>query len=333
MIARILLYIVILSIALAAVFVPRPQEIGLPEPTGDAPPLVTEEHPAILPVPTSEPPPRVVSPPPRTATLQDLAEKLRAAKEQLELIRLPTRPENRTRISQTELYTFAEERVVNFFCDVGNREVAVATGVIIDARGYILTNAHVIEAPGRPRCLIRHGSPALDFAYAERVFSAPGFDPADSRPENLSRDVAIWRIMQLVEDTPIHLPFPAISVNPTYTVHPGDKLSTFSYPAELLGYQVALSELHLIFSETEVRGSDTWFIESTQGLGSQKGSSGGVLIDPYTKEFAGLIFAINDSKTEAISARTLFSLTPFAVNKTVRTATGLGLEQFFATNP
>jgi hypothetical protein len=100
-----------------------------------------------------------------------------------------------------------------------------------------------------------------------------------------------------------------------------------------LGSHNIVSALYLSFSETTVKSHDAYFIESSQGLGSQKGSSGGILLDPYTGEFAGLIFAINDEKSSSISERTLFSLTPFAINEAVRSATGKDIHAYLDENP
>ena len=231
------------------------------------------------------------------------------------------------RLPSQTLYALAAERMVNLFCELPNNEVAIATGVIIHPQGYILTNAHVAEGTGPHTCLIRRGSPARNFAIAERVFTPPGFSTQNHTRENLAEDVAIWKITSVIGDE-IPDTFPFFSIPPAKLPTDGSALATFSYPAELLGSQAIISALYLSFSETYVISHDAYFIESAEGLGSQKGSSGGVLLDPYTGEFTGLIFAINDKKTEYVSERTLFSLTPFAINETIRLATGKDLDAY-----
>ncbi len=239
--------------------------------------------------------------------------------------------EEKKRLPQQTLYAIASERVVNLFCKLDANEVAIATGVIIHADGYILTNAHITGVNTEP-CLIRRGSPARNFAIASRVFIPPDFSVEKTTRENLSRDIAIWKITDVL-DPEAAATFPSLAIHPTPQITNGSPLSTFSYPAELLGSQTVISALYLSFSETIVSSHDTHFIESAQGLGSQKGSSGGILLDPYTGEFAGLIFAINDDHSESISERTLFSLTPFAIQETVRTVTGKNLETYLAEKP
>lgn len=264
--------------------------------------------------------------------LGTFAEQLQAVRDERVLADEQTAPATLVGLPSQKLYAAASRRVVNLFCELDNNEVAIATGVIIHEGGYILTNAHVADAKNPHSCLIRHGSPARNFAIAKRIFLAPDFSSENHTRENLARDVAIWKITEIIEDEAPPL-FSSLAIRSTYVPTDGSKLATFSYPAELLGSQAVVSALHLSFSETRVVAHDAYFIESAQGLGSQKGSSGGILLDPFTGEFAGLIFAINDAKTESVSERTLFSLTTFAINETIRLATGKDLEAYLAGNP
>ncbi|TSC71679.1 MAG: hypothetical protein G01um101470_520, partial [Parcubacteria group bacterium Gr01-1014_70] len=98
------------------------------------------------------------------------------------------------RLPAHTLYEIAAERVVNLFCELPGDEVAIATGVLIHSKGYILTNAHVADAAEAHSCLIRRGSPARNFAVAERVFLPPEFSSLSHTRENLAQDVAIWKI-------------------------------------------------------------------------------------------------------------------------------------------
>ena len=160
----------------------------------------------------------------------------------------------------------------------------------------------------------------------------PGFSSKSHTRENLANDVAIWKITSIIEKKDDNT-FPFFSIHPANLPTDDTALATFSYPAELLGTQAVVSSLYLSFSETQIVSHDAYFIESAQGLGSQKGSSGGILLDPFTGELAGLIFAVNDIKAEYVSERTLFSLTPFAINEAVRLATGKDLDAYLAELP
>lgn len=269
--------------------------------------------------------------PDESKILAEISKNITTAKKQLENIQIPT-PSSEPipqRLPQNALYKIGSDSVVNFFCQRSGHTI-IATGIIIDPRGYVLTNAHISDDAGEPTCLLRRGSPAENYALAKRVFTAPGFSPTVLEPDNLRKDVAIWKITGLV-GTSMPASFPAITIDPNVTVTIGSPLSTFSYPAELLGSQAILRALYLTFSETHVTAKDSYFIESAQGLGSQKGSSGGVLIDPYTGKFAGLIFAVSDEDATSVSSRKLLSLTPFAIDQVVKNATGKNWNDYLST--
>lgn len=311
-----------------------PQEYSAVPTTGYA---EEEQAPAEvqLPAEKQDTPAPILSVPSTTTLLEELAKKLQLAQDELNHIRVSL-PDTRTRIPQHELYDRIAPGMVNFFCDMGDDTIAVATGAIIDTRGYILTNAHVVETDGAPECLLRTGSPARNFAFAKRIFTAPEFSPTILEDVNLRNDVALWKIVRPAGTTPLPDTFSAIALNPSYLPKVNVPLATFSYPAELFGSQIIVQSLYLLFSETMVRTTDTFFVESAQSIGSQKGSSGGVLIDPFTGDFAGLIFAIAESKKEplgSVSNRSLFSLTPYAINQAVYAGTGKTLAGFLATNP
>ncbi|TSC77449.1 MAG: hypothetical protein G01um101429_1046 [Parcubacteria group bacterium Gr01-1014_29] len=268
--------------------------------------------------------------PPHEEILGEITKNLKTVREEL---LIPQEEPSKTRLGQNTLYALASERVVNLFCELEKNEVAIATGVIIHPDGYILTNAHVTDTAKPKPCLIRNGSPARNYAIAERIFIPPQFSSTSTARENLAKDIALWKITKVLNDDQSSAKFSALAIRPAFQVTDKAPYATFSYPAELLGSPIIVSALYLSFSETIVQAHDAYFIESTQGLGSQKGSSGGILLDPYTGEFAGLIFAINDEKTQSIAERTLFSLTPFAINEAVRNATRKDLDAYLAELP
>lgn len=309
--------------------------------TKKSPPPLVQEHAAPETTPTDTTP-NNTTPETQTKETEEKAEqvlgtspeKLKTMQEERLLVEetTTTPPPPLLRLPLQTLYALASERVVNLFCELPNNEVAIATGVIIHPQGYILTNAHVAETEQSHTCLIRRGSPARNFAIAERVFLPPNFSSKSHTRENLAQDVAIWKIISTVEKSASDT-FPFFFIRPDNLPTDGATLATFSYPAELLGSQAIISALHLSFSETRIISHDAYFIESAQGLGAQKGSSGGILLNQFTGELAGLIFAINDKKTEYVSERTLFSLTPFAIHEAIRAVTTKDLDAYLAENP
>lgn len=230
------------------------------------------------------------------------------------------------RISQEELYNKAATRVVNFFCQVGN-QIRAASGIIISPTGHILTNAHVAEGyDGDFECAIRRGSPARNLGYAKIVMFPNAYANALTRQEQADNDVSIWKMTRLANGDSLPETMDYYFIDSTYYPQIDQPLSTFSYPSELLGYETILKSLNMFFAETIVNDFDRDLILSSTGLSSQVGSSGGILIDVYTNQFAGLIFAV--SKDAEINKRKLFSLTPFSVNRVTQAETGLSLSVF-----
>lgn len=268
-------------------------------------------------------------------TLAKLAEDLLKAKKELETIqespRLQEKPANPTEASlpQDELYLLARERVVNFFCNLPQGEIITATGVIIHPDGYVLANAHLIEDENPQTCTLRKpavggtSGKAESFAIAERVFLHPDFSATSTDEEILRRDISLWRIIGPSGSGAAPLPtsFPFFNIDPLVEPQDGMRLATFTYPAEFLGFETILKSLYLSFSETTVEAHDLYFIQSVEGTGSQKGSSGGVLIDPATGSLAGMIFAISEERgaAETTMSRKLFSLTPAAIDEALAT--------------
>lgn len=234
-----------------------------------------------------------------------------------------------TRLSQEELYNKAISRVVNFFCQQGGN-IRTASGIIISPQGHILTNAHVGEGfDSNYECVIRQGSPARNLAYAGPVMFPQKYTNALTRQEQAENDVSIWKVTRLANGDPVSAPFPYYEINPKYYPETSQILSTFSYPSELLGYETLLKNLNLLFAETVVMDFDRDLIISGTGLSSQVGSSGGILVDIYANNFAGLIFAV--SKDEEINKRKLFSLTPYSIERVIQAETGLDLATFLKT--
>src|SRR3990167_7492169 len=65
-----------------------------------------------------------------------------------------------TPLPETLIYDHGLKSSVNLLCKANPGEYVVATGAIIDSRGYIISNAHVAEeADTKEPCTIRRGSP------------------------------------------------------------------------------------------------------------------------------------------------------------------------------
>lgn len=234
--------------------------------------------------------------------------------------------EAKVRLTQSELYSKAESRVVNFFCGKSGG-IRVASGIIISDKGHILTNAHVTESfDADYECMIRQGSPARAVGYAKPVMIPSAYLNGKTRQEQAGNDVSIWLMSKGAGEAALPESFPYYEIDPFYFPEINQPLATFSYPSELLGYETLLKSLNMMFAETIVSEFDANFILSTSGLSSQIGSSGGVLVDVYKNRFAGIIFGV--SNDENISKRSLFSLTPNSIERIVKNETGKTLSAF-----
>ncbi len=258
-------------------------------------------------------------------TLNQIQTKLNQTVETLKNIK-PEPAEPKVRLPEAELYNKALARVVNFFCQQGS-QVRVASGVIISPGGHILTNAHVAEGHDKDfECVIRQGSPARNVGYAKIVMFPQAYSRAATRQEQADNDVSLWKFSRPTGATPLPEAFPYYEIDVQSYPETNQILSTFSYPSELLGYETLLKNLNLFVAETIVNDFDRDLILSSTGLSSQVGSSGGILVNIYTNQFAGLIFGV--SKDEEINKRKLFSLTPASINRVVESETSLPLSAF-----
>lgn len=260
--------------------------------------------------------------------LQQIQESIDKANQAIKEIEssLQPKPEIKTRLPQSELYSKAESRVVNFLCYKSDG-VGIASGIIISPKGHILTNAHVAEGFDKNyECIIRQGSPARAIGYAKLVMFPSAYANSKTRQEQAENDISIWIMSKGAGEASLPESFPYYDIDEFYFPETNQPLATFSYPAELLGYETLLKSLNMLFAETIVSEFDTNFILSSSGLSSQIGSSGGVLVDVYKNRFAGIIFGISNNET--ISKRTLFSLTPNSVGRIVKNETGQTLAEF-----
>lgn len=240
----------------------------------------------------------------------------------------PTK-ESLPKISQSELYSKAESRIVNFLCNKPEG-IGVASGIIISPKGHILTNAHVAKGLDKIKdyeCAIRQGSPARIIGYAKLVMLPSAYTNSKTLQDEFQNDISVWIMSRSAsEEEKLPESFPHYEIDEFYFPEVDQPLATFSYPAELLGYETLLKSLNMLFAETVVSEFDANFILSSSGLSSQVGSSGGALVDVYTNKFAGIIFGISNDET--ISKRTLFSLTTNSVARIIKNETGFTLAEF-----
>ncbi len=208
--------------------------------------------------------------------------------------------------------------VVNILCITqagGPLNSISGSGVIVDPRGIILTNAHVAQyfllknypVQDFVECTIRTGSPASPKYRAELMFLPPAWITKNAQKINQERpmgngehDYAILRITGTVNANipmPQSFPYLQISIDPPAS---GNQCLIAAYPAGFLGGISIQKDLYQASSVATV-GELFTFASSTIDLFSvggsivaQQGSSGGAAADT-----GGILMGIIVTSTDA----------------------------------
>ncbi|MBI4121547.1 MAG: trypsin-like peptidase domain-containing protein [Candidatus Ryanbacteria bacterium] len=218
---------------------------------------------------------------------------------------------------------------VHLVCPAGNGLYTLATGAIIDRRGYIITNAHVADDLSRRAvCTVERGSPSREIGQARLIMLPESYKAATTSTERAHYDVSLWKMERM--ETPLEEAWEFDFGNFPKS---GDRYLTQSYPGEFEAESRFFTGATLLFSAATVTDTDIYLIGASGALASQKGSSGGILIDRFTGRLRGLIFGIDVGNSPQIEKRTLYSLTPYAINTAIEKETGKTLLEYLVNNP
>lgn len=236
--------------------------------------------------------------------------------------------------SPSEVNTETRGALVNILCTSRNGSLAPisASGVIIDSKGVILTNAHVAQyvlLSQSPRidlsCTIRTGSPATRRWHAVVLYIPPVWvnthvsEITTPHPFGTGEhDYALLLIDRSVDGSPLPSSFPALSYDTREAIgFTSDQVLVASYPAEFLGGLDAESGLFPASSFTAIGKlmtikDGTVDIISLGGIiEAQSGSSGGGVVNAWG-QLIGLIVTTSEAKTTA--ERDLHALTLSYIN-------------------
>lgn len=244
--------------------------------------------------------------------------------------------------------------VVNIFCTSifgGPFDAISASGVIIDPRGIILTNAHVAQyfllrdypAPNTMSCVIRTGAPAVPQYTAELMFLPPSWIQKNAqkiKDENPlgtgEHDYALVRITGTVNKQnalPAIFPYSPIS---TALPKLDDDVLIVGYPAGFLGGIALQRDLYQSSAFTKVRELLT-FVESTLDVFSiggsvvaQSGSSGGSASN-LNGELIGLI--VTTTAGADTSSRDLRAITTSYLLRDFQNEAGVALGVYLSGDP
>lgn len=260
-------------------------------------------------------------------------------------------------ISFSAVNARARAALVNIFClaPSGNRvQGAAGSGIIIDPRGIVLTNAHlaniylVKDHPEKDTidCVLRTGSPAVNTYRAELLYISPRWIEnnktaiiEESPVGTGENDFAFLRITEMtMPDATLPSVFPFLPYEvEEETLAVDEPVLIVGYPASFLGSIAVQKDLAI----TSTVGSITkLFTFDEQGLLdlisvgasilAQKGSSGGAVVRG-NGNVTGLIVTSSSGATTA--ERELHAITLAHVNRVLKKEMGLDLTTFLSADP
>ena len=220
-----------------------------------------------------------------------------------------------------QINTETRAALVNILCTptVGINGIS-GSGVIVDSRGVILTNAHIgqyfllrdYKIQNNITCTVRVGSPAQERYTATLLYLPPAWITANASQLKASQatgtgenDYAFLLITGRT-DTTAALPgsFDRIEMDRSY-VDIGNPMLLAAYPAGFLGNETVQKNLYIssaiayvtqLFSFKGTQNVDLFSIGGT--VVSQGGSSGGAAVRLHDGKLAGII------ATETVAATT-----------------------------
>ena len=277
-------------------------------------------------------------------------------KESLELLIKPP-------IIQTILPTINEinelgrKAIVNIFCyteTAGTLRPLTGSGVIIDERGVILTNAHLAQyfllrdypVKNNVTCIIRTGSPATPAYTGELLYLSPPWveqnhkNVVEENPLGTGEhDFGLILITGATNGASLPATFPAVTLNTEEFDEQASLLDNYvvvGYPAGFLGGLNIVQNLYISSTVANVKQLFTFKNNTIDvfSLGgsvlAQKGSSGGAVIRQKDKKLVGIIVTTTEETTTA--ERDLRAITTTHINRSIKALTNQDLPDYLSGN-
>ncbi len=250
-------------------------------------------------------------------------------------------------LSDEVLNNTARASLVNVFCTLDNGESVSGSGVFIDSRGVILTNAHIAqyvllsETTNGISCVGRSGAPAHS-AWKLRVIFMPSKwvdvhaqDLHTPKPTGTGEHDYGLLLAETFPQTSPNTISPALFDTREAVAFTSDQVLLASYPAGFLGAMTVQNNLfpattfaHIghLYTFTE-KSIDLFSLGGT--ILAQGGSSGGMVMNQWG-QLVGIIVTTSDGETTA--QRDLRAITLAHINRSIKEHTGMSLSDYIGTD-
>jgi hypothetical protein len=252
----------------------------------------------------------------------------------------------------TPIDTLIQNALVNIYCQYKTDtyiRTTTGTGFFINAKGIILTNAHVAQfllledGQGTVEditCTIRTGTPATAQYEAELLYISPTWITenatviTEESPQGTGeRDYALLYISKSLGNDPLPAYFPSIPFNTDLVSRgaEGKNIVTGGYPAAPLLRSGADAKLYAVIASSTVTSLYTFgsnyadLMAIGESAVGEHGASGGPIVLNDTKNVVGLIVTKGEEATEG--ARSLRAITLSYIDRTIQEETGFSLAQ------
>lgn len=245
--------------------------------------------------------------------------------------------------------------VINILCTTksgGDFNPISGSGVVVDPRGVILTNAHVAQylllrdygTKNFISCIGRTGSPAspsynLDLLYLPKSWIENNFkNIALENPLGTGEDdYALLYVTGPVDGKTLPTTFDFIDIDESDQIALGMPILTAGYPAGFLGGITIQTNLYLTSSVSEIKKL-YYFKDNTSidlfSLGgnilAQKGASGGAAVNELNEKLLGIITTTTAANNTG--ERDLMAITMAHINKSLQKHEGIDLKTKLSGN-
>lgn len=244
--------------------------------------------------------------------------------------------------------------IVNILCTTqngGDFKPLSGSGVFISEKGIILTNAHIGQffllrdygVKNYITCIARQGSPASPAFLIEPLYVSKKWIEENKQtikqeePTGTGEnDFALLRVVGTPNNQPLPQSFPYIEANfdPEKVLRSLPVL-IIAYPAGFLGGTTIQTSLSLTSSPGVIKElynfHDNTLLDVISVIGnilSQRGSSGGAVINQSTGKLEGII--TTSTNNPSTGERALFAITPGHIDREIKTETGQTLNEFIS---